>query len=409
MVSPSDIVAIMAQAQTAARPKDLWDKVQIVGTVMSSVVVAVAALVISAAIQRAQIRSAEIRSAADRISEERRAEAEKTLKESQLAATLLEHLASTSDVQRELAIAALQWAVPAPIHDSVLQILARSDRSSGVREAAISQLASSQTSSVVPTLERISTDDDRSVRERQLAAGSVSSVSIANLQRTGGSAPSVVFASTGNAAIMAGESGLSFSAALIKGLAGGAADDDGRVTVGSLYEFVKSERLPDGKAPFLHMRNISSDPPLISTRRDYEIVQAVVVGGVETAGITDVPRAAESARRFADLLASRWRGLGADLDIRLLIGSQARRMALAEGLASFGTPMNRPVLRCFYFCGYMLPTSGGELAILTADSVVDEPDTWYPFREVARRLEEGGVSLAASFLDAQLMFPHLFK
>jgi peptidoglycan L-alanyl-D-glutamate endopeptidase CwlK len=121
--------------------KDYWDKAAIISTFLSSVVIAVVGLTINFSVQEAQRVSA-VQNAKAQIEQSKQiADSQRKVQEGVLTAQLVDHLASTSEVRRKIAIVALQNAVPDETYQRVLNAVVTQDPSPEVRIVAIRQAA----------------------------------------------------------------------------------------------------------------------------------------------------------------------------------------------------------------------------------------------------------------------------
>ena len=124
------------------KPKDPWDKAQIISGFVSSVVIAAVGLTVNYSIQQTQITSSEQNAEVQASMTEQIAEGQKRLQEGVLTGQLVEHLASGDAVKRRLAVVALQHAVSSETYESVISIVAKFDESPDVRITAYQQAGS---------------------------------------------------------------------------------------------------------------------------------------------------------------------------------------------------------------------------------------------------------------------------
>ena len=154
--------------------RDWWDKASVISQFLSSVVIAVVGIAVSVSLSRSQIASSEAMARAQLQIQSIRSEDQKRIPEGQLTAQLLRHLASSDQLERAIAIAALKSSVPDRRFDAILVVLAKNDPSPEVREAAIQRIGESGDVELAPVLVQIALDSERPEQERGIAQAAIS-------------------------------------------------------------------------------------------------------------------------------------------------------------------------------------------------------------------------------------------
>ena len=229
----------MAKNTHGGMERDWWDKASIISQFLSSVVIAVIGIVISSSLNRSQIASSEAMAKGQIEIARLRAEDQRKIDEGQLTAQLLGHLASNNHLERAIAIAALRGSLQLGRFDTVLTVLARSDPSPEVREAAIERLGESGDTALAPILVKIARDTDRPESERVRAQTAIQQIEAsANLP-----AGTLLVAAGAGAKVMESSSvrGGVFTHALVEGLQGVAdVNGDGMVSAMEISQFVSA-------------------------------------------------------------------------------------------------------------------------------------------------------------------------
>lgn len=377
--------------------KDWWDKAGVISQFFSGVVIAVVGLLITYTIQRTQIKvsqetsSAQIKSAEIQSSEDRR------LQQGQLTAQLVEYLTSDSAQVREIAIVALHESVPEKIYDSVVEILARSDKSETVREKAIQQLGFSQNNEVVKTLDEIAKDPNRSNIERDLASKSASRVVFSS------NLPPETFVLTStsqngiSSEIPEFQSGL-FTHYLLEGL-GGKADIDANDTISAseLSDYVseqvmaysrqnqKSQQMPNS------IITLPGKMPIVGKKAPYSSIIGLIIG-VNHSLNPDIPPlqyAKMDARRIYQFFTEKNKDTSS---LILLTDDNATIYEILSTLNSVVKKSTQDSLFLFYYSGMGLYQSD-QYSLMASDGSV-------PFTYIKEIINQTSSISKVIFLDA---------
>lgn len=226
--------------------KDSWDKAQIVSGFISSVALAGIALWITSAIQKSQIASGEATARAVAELDASRADADRKVQQGALTAQLLQQLAGSNRLQREIAIVALELAGSDAAVQRILSIVAQSDDDPRIRGVAIEKLAESSDPAVTRTLADISTRNDRATGERLLAQSSSRETAVRQFAPS--KVPTLLLASgsSGSSYFSEDLNDTVFAHYLSRAIGGGADfDKDGRVTSAETVRFLNVETAID--------------------------------------------------------------------------------------------------------------------------------------------------------------------
>jgi len=155
---------------------DWWQRSATIASILSSIVIAGVGLLLTKSFQNAQleITKAQFEAAKVKNEDDRKGQAAK------LAADLIPHLFSESPESREFATDLLKQVWRGPELDEILRVVAKKDKSTNVRKAAIPAL-SSNNPAAAQTLAEIAADTSRPTDERALALSRISSSNLARV------------------------------------------------------------------------------------------------------------------------------------------------------------------------------------------------------------------------------------
>ncbi len=394
-------------SQESNKKKDLWDKGAVISQFLSSVVLVLVGLFITSSIQRAQIASSEASAQAQLVAAERQAQNNLRLQEGQLAARLVQHLASKSSVEREIALVALKESVPEDTYISIAKILASGDEDPRVREAAIKELGESENPTASLALDSIARDDARPPDERVLARN----VAIFSATRTALQSVQALFAATGPGGISYENlelGGSFFSHYAAKGLNGLAdSNADKSITVSELQAYL-SLSVPEALSrEGLDARQGPS--VTIQGKVDYTLVgdsaKHTKVAGV----LVSLSRYQDPA--FHDLMKDENIALirsafsyNENIDVsnfKLLENEQATREAIRDALLEAVLQSDEDTLLVFYYAGHGF-SAAGQSFIVAYDTEFNEDPTSsaIPLVEVNDLLSKSSAMARVAFFDS---------
>jgi uncharacterized protein YigA (DUF484 family) len=367
---------------------------------VASVVIAAVGLLINFTIQRAQIKSSEENTRAQvqvakqnneaqLLLNERTADVQKHIQESTLTGQLVEHLASTSPLKKQLAIVALRSSIPTEMYNEVISIVIRSETNPQVRITALGQAAtlSGAEAGVVQAIAEVASSSGSS-EERHIATTAIGQLGVRSLKP----GDTFVLSATTGAELATDPS--VFTRSLVQGLLGAASNKDGSIQLTGLEFCVRRsvEVATLGRQhPMLTGPKDGGDPTILGLGAKFKNTIVVAIGNSNYQN--QMPRlqfAALDAEAFAEVFHRQ----GADVQVV----ADANRETFFHAFDSAMRKTDADSLLIFCYAGHGYLDSKGEFWLLQIDT---DPDR---LMRSAISTEELRQALAVSPARTKILF-----
>ena len=385
------------------KQRDNWDKLSIISTFLSSVVIAVIGILISTTIQRTQVKISKANMQAQLRLEQQKTDNAKALQEGQLASELVNHLISEDPLRREIAIIALSQITTNNLYNRIVGVLAKNDTSKNVRIAAIQQLGNSNATSSWGTLLEISNDPKKPPIERDLAKQSTRRIALSSVLTQG----SLIYAAAPDKWAVSVDriGGGLFTYSLLSGLRGGSDyNKDGQISALELGMYIRNEVISYAKDIHINQAPIffnetGGDPLIIGPKGHYSEVAGVIVGINGYQNLPSLYYSEKDAKAILDFFKQEFGSKNAS-NLHLLLGSDATRENILHKLELIESRIKRNALVILYYSGHGNIGKNGQAKWVLEKGRFDSEIDSIQFDDIRYILKTFKSALKVIFVDA---------